>query len=117
MPLSNKYLDDVVFQHPGEKVPVMEGTYNTGEYIIQYGDGITVKAFVSADANRAELRHFGAALPFEKTCMTNDKDCGISVGDLVTFGGEKWIVKKVIDAKCLSYIAWGMDRVDIGDDV
>lgn len=116
MPLSNKYLEEVSFQNPLGKTPVMEGIYNTGEYVLEYGDQQTVMAFVSADASRAELKHFGAYLPFQKTVMTNEKDCPIEVGSIVHYGGEDWIVKKIIKAKCLSYMAWGMDRVDIGGD-
>lgn len=113
MPLSNKYLEDFTYRNPTGKEPVMDGSYNTGEYIVSYTEEIPVRAFVSADANRSELAHFGATMPFEKTCMTNDKSCGVIVGSLVSYGGEYWIVKKIINAKCLSYFAWGMDRVDI----
>ena len=111
-----RYTEQVIYQNPTGKTEIIDSDgYHTGEHTITYGTEKTVMAFVSADANRAELRHFGVVEPFEKTCITNDKACDIEVGSLVAYGGEQWIVKKLIKAACLSYMGWCMDRVDIGD--
>lgn len=112
MGLSKKYLEDITFSNPNGQTAILDGQGNrTGEYTETFSSPITVKAFVSANNGTAKLTGFGLDMDYDKVCMIADKNCNISEGSKVTHKGTEYLVKKIFDAKCLSYLPIGMNEV------
>lgn len=81
----------------GHSTPIMDGTYRTGEYMVEYGEGIQVIGNIAppnsgstsfTSSGYVNTRQFGETVDYDHIILMTNKEaerCGIKEGDLLYF--------------------------------